>query len=108
MKRLIAVLTAVAVVGAIMAIPALAATKSVSVKDNVFGPKTLTVKRGTTVKFVWRGKNLHNVIVSRGPVRFRSTTKKKGSYSKRVTRRGTYRLICSVHQPSMKMTLRVR
>ena len=109
MKRLIAVLAAVAVAGAaLMAIPAFGATKSVSVRDNVFSPRTLTVKRGTTLRFVWRGSNPHNVVVTRGPVRFRSTTKSRGSYRKRVTRRGTYRIICTIHQPNMRMTLRVR
>ena len=107
MKRLIAVLTAVAVVAAVMAIPALAATKNVSLRDNKFGPTSLRVKRGTTVKFTWRGRNPHNVVVTRGPVKFRSSVKSKGTYSKRVTRRGTYRIVCTIHAPSMKMTLKV-
>jgi plastocyanin len=41
-------------------------------------------------------------------VRFRSPTQRSGTYRKRVTRRGTYRIVCTIHQPNMRMTLRVR
>ena len=43
MKRLIAVLTAVAVVAGLTAIPALAATKTVRLRDNVFAPRSITM-----------------------------------------------------------------
>jgi plastocyanin len=109
MKRLLAVLCAVAVVAAAMlAIPALGATRSVSLRDNVFSPRSLTVRKGTTVRFVWRGKNQHNVRVTSGPSRFASSVKTRGSFSRRLTRRGTYRILCSIHAPRMRMTIRVR
>jgi plastocyanin len=41
-------------------------------------------------------------------VRFQSPLKRSGSYRKTVRRRGTYRIVCSIHQPDMRMTLRVR
>jgi plastocyanin len=95
------------------AVPALAATRSVTVGDDYFVRKgsapTVTVKRGTTVRWVWRGKSPHNVTVRRGPVRFKSTTKRRGTYSRRLTRRGTYRIVCTVHEfKGQRMTLRVR
>ena len=109
MKRLIAVLTAVAVVAGIMAIPALARTRTVAVRDNVFSPRAITIKRNDTIVFRWRGDNPHNVVAQRGsPVRFRSSIKRSGTYRKRFTRRGTYRLLCTVHAPSMRMRVRVR
>ena len=112
MKRLIAVLAAVAVTaGAMMAIPAFGATRSVSVRDNVFSPRTLSVRSGDTVRWVWRGSAPHNVVSTtrpRGVSAFRSTIKRNGTYSKRLTRRGTYRIICTIHQPGMRMTIRVR
>jgi plastocyanin len=108
MKRIIAVLAVLAVTAAVLAIPALARTRSVSVRDNVFSPRSLTIKRNDIVRFVWRGENRHNVVASRGPVRFRSTVKTRGSYRKRFTRRGTYRLLCTIHAPDMRMTVRVR
>jgi plastocyanin len=110
MKKLIAAGTATAV--AVGAIGAFAATSqsatSVRLKDNVFVPKTLTVSRGSTVKFVWRGKAPHNVTVTKGPVKFKSKTMVKGSYSKKLTRRGTYTILCTIHAPGMRMTLKVK
>ena len=112
MKRLIAVLAAVAVTaGAMMAIPAFGATRSVSVRDNVFSPRTLNARSGDTVRWVWRGNAPHNVVATtrpRGVSAFRSTIKENGTYRKRLTRRGTYRIICTIHQPGMRMTIRVR
>jgi plastocyanin len=70
-------------------------------------PTSITVKRGTTVRWVWRGDDLHNVMVKRGPEHFRSALKDRGEYRKRVTRVGTYRIVCSIHQPDMRMTLKV-
>jgi plastocyanin len=112
MKRLIAVLAAVAVTaGAVMAIPAFGATRSVSLRDNVFSPRTINIRSGDTLKFVWRGSNPHNITTTsrpRGAARITAPVKTRGTYRKRLTRRGTYRLLCTIHQPSMKMTIRVR
>jgi plastocyanin len=108
MKRLIAVLAAVSLVAALFAVPALARTRSVAVRDNVFSPRSLTIKRNDTLVFRWRGDNPHNVVATRGPVRFRSSVKETGTYRKKFTRRGSYRIICTIHQPSMRMTVRVR
>lgn len=109
-NRKLLVAAAAAVVaggGASVAVPALAATKTVTVKDNVFAPTALTVAKGTTVRWVWRGRAAHNVSVSRGPVRFHSPNKVRGSYSKRLDRAGTYAIHCTIH-PGMKMTVKVK
>jgi len=76
------------------------------VRDNVFAPKTKTVKRGATVRFVWRGRAPHNVVIS-GPKRASSKVQVKGTYRYRATRRGTHRVVCTIH-PGMTMRLRVR
>jgi plastocyanin len=93
--------------------PALAATKRVVVGDNYFvrdrGVPKVTVSRGTRVKWVWRGDSVHNVKVARGPVAFGSGTMERGRYVKRMTRTGTYTLVCTVHGPAdQSMTLVVR
>jgi plastocyanin len=81
----------------------------VAVKDNVFAPKKLTVARNTTVRWVWRGSNPHNVTVTKGPVKFKSKPAiTKGSYSRKLTRKGTYTILCTIHAPGMKMTLTVK
>lgn len=103
--------TAVGIAGATAwdptAAPA-AGTRTVDVKDFAFAPKTITVRRGTTVRFVWRGKVFHDVTVVSGPTRFASDAKRSGSYSRRLTRKGTYRLECSLHSMLMRMTIKVR
>ena len=110
MKRLIALLVAVgAVAAAVIAMPALAATKSVKVGPKIsFGPKKLSIKRGDTVKFVWTGKLPHNVRIAKGPQRGNiSKVKTKGTASRRFTKAGTYTIVCDVHAPTMKMTIKV-
>lgn len=106
MKRTFALLAALALLGA-LAVPALAATKSIALRDTFFTPKSVTVKKGTTVKWVWRGHLPHNVTVKKGPVKFHSRTQVKGSFSKKLTARGTYRIVCTIH-PGMNLTLKVK
>ena len=111
-KTLSLLLTASVSLGA--AVPAaLAATRSIKVGDNYFvrssGVPTVTVKKGTTVKWKFAGGSPHNVTVSKGPVKFKSKTMISGSYSKKVTKAGTYRIFCSIHGASdQSMVLKVK
>ena len=104
MRRAVAVLVAAGV----LASPAVAGTKRVAVRDDVFSPTSLTVGKGTTVKWVWRGKHKHDVAVASGPVFFSSGRQRDGSFKRTFRKRGTYELVCTVHSPDMKMTLTVR
>jgi plastocyanin len=110
MRRLL-ILAAVPALTAAIAIPALAATKSVEIDDNYFvrdsGTPTVTVKKNTSVRWRWEGKHPHNVTVTSGPSKFHSSTKTSGTFTKKVTRTGTYRIICTIHD-GMKMTLKVK
>jgi plastocyanin len=110
MRKLL-ILAAVPALTAAVAIPALAATKSVEVGDDYFvrdsGVPTVTVKKNDSVRWRWEGKHPHNVTVTSGPVKFHSSTKKSGTFTKKVTRKGTYRIICTIHS-GMKMTLKVK
>ena len=110
MRKLLAALLVTAL-SAVLATQALAATRSVKVADDYFVRKgsvpTVTVSKGTKVTWRWAGRDMHNVAVTRGPVKFRSSFKTSGSYSKRVTRTGTYTIVCTIHQPDMAMKLRV-
>jgi plastocyanin len=99
-------LVAAVAVAAVAAVPAESATTSVSVKDNVFAPKSKTVERGTTVRFVWRGRAAHNVVIS-GPRRASSAIQVKGTYRFKATKKGSYRVVCTLH-PGMEMKLRAR
>jgi plastocyanin len=93
--------------------PAVAATKRVKVGDNYFvrdgGVPSVTVGKGTRVKWVWKGKSLHNVKVTKGPAKFGSASQKSGSFAKKVKQAGTYTIICTVHgasDQSMKLVVR--
>ncbi len=100
------------VLAVVLAAPAAAATKNVKIGDDYYvragSPPTVTVTKGTTVKWNWRGRRQHNVVVQLGPVHFQSALKRSGSYSRTMRRAGTYRIICSIHAPDMAMTLKVR
>ena len=109
MRKLL--VAALLVVPAIFAAQALAATRSVKIGDDYFVRKgsvpTVTVKKGTRVTWHWRGKDTHNLTVTKGPVKFRSSYKDSGSFSRKMRRAGTYTIVCTIHAPDMKMKLRV-
>jgi plastocyanin len=103
------ILAALVLVGAS---PAVAKTRNVKVADDYFvrnsGTPTVTVKKGVIVKWNFRGRDQHNVVVSSGPASFQSPLKSSGSFKRKMKKRGTYRIICTIHQPDMRMTLRVK
>jgi hypothetical protein len=82
--------------------------RSTWVGDYAFGAQRVSVRRGTT--FTWRfvGRVAHDVTLASGPEGFASPDLTRGSYSFRFTRRGTYRLFCSLHPALMTQILRVR
>jgi plastocyanin len=117
MRKQLTVALSLAGVGfAIAALPSTAAdpsaeasaTKRVEVGDLYFRSRSVSVQRGDTVRWVWAGELPHNVTVTRGPRKFRSRTKSGGTYAKRLSRRGTYRYVCTVHPDSMRARIVVR
>jgi plastocyanin len=113
MRKLLVVLATVAVSASAVAASALAATKTVKVGDIWFISKaknhgTVKAKVGDTVKWVWAGDMPHNVTVTGGPVKFKSKTQSKGTFSKKITKAGTYKIVCTVHgAKAQSMTLKV-
>jgi plastocyanin len=109
MKKPLAAGIATLIAAGAIAVPALAASsKTVQVKDNKFVANKITVRKGTTVKWVWKGQAPHNVTVTKGPAKFHSKTVVKGSFSKKLTKAGTYTILCTIHAPGMKMTITVK
>jgi plastocyanin len=104
MRRLI--LAAVLACG--LALPAEASSTRVKLLETSFSPTQLTVSKGTKVKWVWKDESPHNVVVKTGPETFRSPLKESGRYVRKMTKRGTYQLLCTTHEPDMVMTLVVR
>jgi plastocyanin len=45
--------------------------------------------------------------VTKGPVKFASKTKSSGTFTKKFKKKGTYKLLCTIHAPDMRMTLKV-
>ena len=109
MKRFIALLVAVAAVAAAIAVPALAATKTVKVgPQRKFGPSSLTIRSGDTVKFQWTGKLPHNVVITKGPKRGTiARVKTKGVVPKKFNTKGKYIIVCQIH-PGMTLRLTVK
>jgi plastocyanin len=92
---------------ALAAAPA-SAGKTVRVGDNWFSPKTLTVAQHSTVTWRFVGKRLHKVSVTSGPERFKSPARSSGRYRRHLMYRGTYKIVCSIHKGTQRMTLRVK
>jgi plastocyanin len=102
MRKLTALFAVVALVTAIVAAQALAAT---NVAWKVPTNKTIKIKKGTTVKWIWSDGQPHNV---KGPgFKSKTVTGKGKSYSHRFGSRGTFKIICQVHPTSMKTTVKV-
>jgi plastocyanin len=92
--------------------------KLVTVNDFFFGPTSVTIKKGGSVKWVWSSANTypHDVHLKSGP----SGLKEKGSYSTKTTAvsdaefkkafptAGTYHFICTIHPTEMKLTVVVK
>ena len=111
--RLVAVLAGAAL---LCAAPAQgAARKTVRLGDNYFAPKSLKVKRNTTITWRWpsfdQAGDVHDVKLKSGPKgvkRFHSEAAATDYTFKRTLRkRGTYKIVCTLHE-EMRMTIRVR
>jgi plastocyanin len=107
-----------ALAGAVLisAVPAQgAATKTVTIGDNFFAPKTLKVKRGTKVAWRWpgfdEGGDVHDVKLRTGPAgvkKFHSEAASTDySFKRKLTKPGTYKIVCTLHE-EMRMTVKVR
>src|ERR1044071_7567421 len=101
----IALVLALALV-ALTATAALAATKSVGVKKSgskySFTASTPRIKKGDTVKLSWSGSVPHNVK-GKG---FASKTGTKVTFSRKFTKAGTFKVVCTLHQAlGQKMTI---
>jgi len=82
--------------------PAEAATHQVVIKQYAYGPGSLTVTQGDTVTWTNRDEVQHDVVVTDGPVSFRSPLLSKGkSWSHTFTKPGSYSYTCSLH-PDMR------
>jgi len=109
----IAVLAGAALISAVPAQGA--AKKTVTIGDNYFTPKTLKVKRGTTVTWRWpgfeAGGDVHDVKLVSAPKKVKKFQSEAAStdytFKRKLKVPGKYRLECTLHE-EMRMTIRVR
>jgi plastocyanin len=99
-------------VAGVVAVPALAATKTVNIYDSYYiekgGTPTVTIDKGDKVKWVWVGNKKHNVFQIGGPGHFHSPTHKGAgaTFSHKFTTKGTYTFQCTYHE-HQKMKVKV-
>lgn len=107
MRKLVSLLAVAALsVGLVLSSVAFGATKKVGVKGLAFSPKTVTVKKGTTVKWSWKTGGVPHNVVGKG---FKSKTAATVSFSKKFSKAGTYRYVCTIHKAQgMKGTVKVK
>jgi plastocyanin len=103
--RLIALITALTLAAASTGALA-SASPSDSVNDNFYRPSKITIRRGTTVVWTWRGAVQHSVTDTKH--RFGSRVMTQGSYRHKFRRAGTYTLYCTRHPETMRMKVIVK
>ncbi len=107
MRKLL-ILAVTAALTAWLALPAAGLTKTKHVRvgdDLAFHPHHLKIHKGTKVVWKWDGGRTHNVTVITGPVKFHSKDMMTGTYKHLFKKKGTYKLICTIHD--FKMTIKV-
>ena len=108
------VLAGVAVIAAAPALGASSPRKTVGVHDNYYSPSKLTVKKGTTIRWLWAddANDVHDVKLTSAPKgvrKFQTEPLAIGdTYSKKLTVPGTYKLVCTFHEEEMRMTITVK
>lgn len=84
---------------------------TVKIIDNAFvrdrQRPVVRVHPGTTVTWRWTSRQSHSVLLPSGAERFSSPIRNRGTFKHRFTHPGTYRIVCSLHAPGMRMTVRV-
>lgn len=96
-------------VAATSAAPDKRASKPIKVGDDFFSPTSLSVDKGTKVKWNWIGDDKHNVVKKKGPGGDFSSpiTDDPGvNLTHKFSKSGTYKIICTIHE-NMKMKVNV-
>jgi plastocyanin len=79
-----------------------------SVGDYLYGTERVSIRRGTTFSWRFRGSLPHDVTIASGPVGFSSPWTQRGTFTHRFNRPGVYRLFCSLHPTRMTQIVTVR
>jgi plastocyanin len=80
----------------------------VRVRNGAFNTRRLSVPSGATVRWRFSDPVRHNVMLASGPRGFASYSMRRGTYRRRLTVPGQYRILCSLHPVTMSQTIEVR
>jgi plastocyanin len=90
-----------------------ASTRTIQLGDNFFKPKSITVRKGTTLKFIWGAGNQgtaveHNVTAVRGNkfTNGEDTMRPDSPYKHKVTK--STLIVCTIHSTTMKLSVKVK
>jgi plastocyanin len=75
------------------------ADERILVKDNFFSPRSLTIERKETVKWVWRGHGRHNVSftkVPEGSSKRGARARRRGRWFRTFRKTGQYKYVCTL------------
>jgi plastocyanin len=116
-KRAAAPVAVLALGAALVSLPASVAgagsTRTVTIGDNFYSPAKLTVKVGTTVRWKWPDDtgDTHDVKLKSGPKGFKKFHSEEAgsaySFKRTLTKPGTYKIICTLHE-EMRETITVK
>jgi plastocyanin len=95
-----------ALVAAVFAVPAMAATKTTSLQDDFFTKGKLTVKKGTTVVWKWNTDDEHTVSDING--RWGSGQTSQGAFKHKFAKKGKFTVYCLVHPTVMRQRIVVK
>jgi plastocyanin len=99
----IAVIVTAAGTTAAVAAPARKSTDPVTrveVHDNFFDSRSVTIDRGETVRWAWKGDNRHNVVFTKTPAgasKRRIKGRSGGQAARSFTVVGNYRYVCMLY-----------
>ena len=97
----------IALLGALVAAPALAGEVTIGQKGQKFSEESVSLKTGDTVKFMNDDNISHNVL-SKGPGGNKNAGLQKAGDTTTITydKAGDYEVVCGIH-PKMKLHVKV-
>jgi plastocyanin len=90
---------------------------TVTVNDFYFGPSSVTIHKGRSIRWTWSELNTypHDVHLRKGPrgvskslYSTRTTAVTDAHFQRRFTTPGVYKFICTIHPTQMKLTVVVK
>ena len=86
----------------------LAGDADVKVRNAAFTPRRLSIPSGAVVRWRFGDPIPHDVTLASGPRGFASAYTVRGTFRRRLTVPGQYKVFCSLHPVTMSQTIEVR